>query len=40
MGVKGLADPSKVLKLHQKIKVTVTGVDMERGRISLKLSSC
>lgn len=40
MGVKGLADPSKVLKLHQKIKVTVTGVDMERSRISLKLSSC
>lgn len=38
MGIKGLADPSKVLKLHQKIRVTVTGVDMERGRISLRLS--
>lgn len=38
MGIKGLADPSKVLKLHQKIRVTVIGVDMERGRISLRLS--
>lgn len=39
MGVKGLADPSKVLKLHQNIKVTVIGVDTERGRVSLRLVS-
>jgi len=38
MGVKGLADPSKVLKLHQQIIVGVIGVDLERRRISLKLS--
>ncbi|MBQ2874220.1 MAG: helix-hairpin-helix domain-containing protein, partial [Bacteroidales bacterium] len=37
MGVKGLADPSKVLKLHQHIKVTVVSVDLDRGRIGLKL---
>lgn len=37
MGVKGLADPSKVLKLHQRVKVTVVSVDMERGRIGLRL---
>lgn len=37
MGVKGLADPSKVLKLHQQIKVTVVSVDLDRGRIGLKL---
>ena len=37
MGVKGLADPSKVLKLHQKVKVTVVSVDMERSRIGLRL---
>lgn len=37
MGVKGLCDPSKVLKLHQQVKVSVIGVDTERLRISLKL---
>ena len=37
MGLKGLADPSKVLKLHQKVKVTVVSVDMERSRIGLRL---
>lgn len=37
MGVKGLADPSKVLKLHQHIKVIVVSVDLDRGRIGLKL---
>ena len=39
MGVKGMADPSKILKLHQKVKVTVLTVDLERGRISLRLLS-
>ena len=39
MGVKGMADPSKILKLHQKVRVTVLTVDLERGRISLRLLS-
>jgi len=38
MGVKGLHDPSKVLKLHQKIQVEVLSADAERGRISLRLT--
>ncbi|MBO5420041.1 MAG: RNA-binding transcriptional accessory protein [Bacteroidales bacterium] len=38
MGVKGLADPSKVLKLHQQIKVSVISVDLDRNRIGLRLS--
>ena len=37
MGVKGMADPSKVLKLHQQIKVSVLSVDLERSRIALRL---
>ena len=37
MGVKGMADPSKIVKLHQQVKVMVTSVDLERGRIALKL---
>ena len=37
MGVKGLADPSKVLKLHQKVMVTVVSVDLDRSRIDLRL---
>ena len=37
MGVKGLADPTKVLKLHQQVTVSVEDVDLERGRISLRL---
>lgn len=37
MGVKGLAVPSQVLKLHQKVKVTVLSVDLDRKRIGLRL---
>ncbi|MBQ7269210.1 MAG: RNA-binding transcriptional accessory protein [Bacteroidales bacterium] len=39
MGVKGLRDPSRVLKLHQKIRVEVLGADVQRNRISLRLIS-
>ena len=38
MGVKGLADPSKVLKLHQQVKVCVISIDLDRERIGLRLS--
>lgn len=38
MGVKGMANPSKILKLHQHVQVTVLSVDLDRGRISLRLS--
>jgi uncharacterized protein len=37
MGVKGMAEPSKVVKLHQKVKVEVVSVDLDRGRIGLRL---
>ena len=37
MGVKGLVDPSKILRLHQQVKVTVISVDLDRGRVGLKL---
>ncbi len=37
MGLKGMADPSKVLKLHQHVKVTVLSVDLDRGRVGLRL---
>ena len=37
MGMKGMADPSKVLKLHQHVKVAVVSVDLDRGRIGLRL---
>ena len=37
MGVKGMADPSKVLKLHQQVKVQVISVDLDRLRIGLRL---
>jgi uncharacterized protein len=37
MGEKGMADPSKVLKLRQQVKVTVVSVDLDRGRIGLRL---
>ena len=37
MGVKGMAVPSKVLKLHQQIIVQVLSVDLERNRIGLRL---
>ncbi len=37
MGVKGLADPSKILKLHQQVRVTVISIDLDRERIGLRL---
>jgi len=37
MGVRGLADPTKILKLHQQIRVSVLQVDLDRKRISLRL---
>lgn len=37
MGVRGLQDPSKVLKLHQKVRVSVLDVDLDRRRIALRL---
>lgn len=37
MGVRGLADPSKVLKLHQHVRVTVISLDLDRKRIGLRL---
>ena len=36
MGPRG-TDPTKVVKLHQQVRVAVTGVDLDRGRISLRL---
>ena len=36
MGRRG-TDPSKIVKLHQHVRVQVLSVDLERGRISLKL---
>ena len=37
LGVKGQADPSKVLKLRQQVKVAVISVDLDRERIGLRL---
>ena len=37
MGVRGMADPSKVLKLHQHVTVEVVSVDVDRNRIGLRL---
>ena len=37
MGRKGPVDPSKVLKLHQQVQVTVVSVDPDRNRIGLRL---
>ncbi len=37
MGVKGQADPSKVLKLRQQVRVNVLSVDLDRNRIGLRL---
>ena len=37
MGVKGLADPSRILKLRQQVKVSVVSVDLDRERIGLRL---
>ena len=39
MGVNGMADPSRILKLHQQVKVTVISIDLDRGRIGLRLNS-
>ena len=38
MGVKGMADPTKILKLHQQVMVTVISVDLDRDRIGLRLN--
>ena len=37
MGVRGLTDPSRVLKLHQHIVARVLSVDTDRNRISFEL---
>ena len=37
MGVRGMAVPSRVLKLQQHVRVSVLSVDLERKRIGLKL---
>ena len=37
MGVRGHIEPAKILKLHQRIRVSVLDVDLERKRISLRL---
>ena len=37
MGPRSQVDPSKVVKLHQKVTVTVLDVDLDRNRISLAL---
>lgn len=37
MGVKGYVDPTKVLKLHQQVKVVVLSIDIDRRRIGLRL---
>ena len=37
MGVKGMADPSRIVKLHQQVKVAVISIDLDRGRIGLRL---
>ena len=37
MGVRGHVEPAKLLKLHQRIRVSVLDVDLERKRISLRL---
>ena len=39
MGVKGMADPSRIVKLHQQVKVVVISIDLDRGRIGLRLLS-
>ena len=36
MGPRGV-DPTKVVKLHQQVKVSVVSVDSDRGRIGLRL---
>jgi uncharacterized protein len=36
---KFVKDPRQVVQVHQKVTVTVLGVDMERGRVSLSMKS-
>jgi uncharacterized protein len=36
---KFVRDPRQVVKVHQKVSVTVLGVDLERGRVSLSMKS-
>lgn len=36
---KYISDPSEVVKVGQKVQVTVTGVDLERNRIALSMRS-
>lgn len=36
-GLRGQVDPSKVLKLHQHVRVEVISVDLDRKRIGLRL---
>ena len=36
MGPRG-TDPTKVVKLHQQVRVSVVALDLDRGRISLRL---
>lgn len=36
-GVKGHIEPSKILKLHQQVKVMVLSVDIDRRRVALRL---
>ena len=37
MGARGHADPARIVKLHQKVTVSVLDVDLDRKRISLRL---
>jgi uncharacterized protein len=36
---KFVKDPRQVVQVHQKVTVTVIGVDLERGRVSLSMKS-
>ena len=36
---KFVKDPRQVVRVHQKVTVTVIGVDLERGRVSLSMKS-
>ena len=37
MGVRGPVDPTRVVKLHQHVKVEVVSIDLDRKRIGLRL---
>lgn len=39
MGVKGMAVPARILKLHQQVRVIVSSIDIDRSRIGLRLIS-